>query len=161
MPALHHLAGMRYEDGLHRQRGVLVGISFSGVSTCKSPWMSLPVVLLLAAGMCAPHGSALALEAIAEDPLTRPAGLEPDINFWRKIFGEVSTNQALIHDNRYLGIVYEKLDLSGYSGDVARQQAMDAAKAKYVGILARLADGSRVGLGKDERLGRRCLQRFS
>ena len=151
MPALHHLAGMRYEDGLHRQRGVLVGISFSGVSTCKSPWMSLPVVLLLAAGMCAPHGSALALEAIAEDPLTRPAGLEPDINFWRKIFGEVSTNQALIHDNRYLGIVYEKLDLSGYSGDVARQQAMDAAKAKYVGILARLADGSRVGLGKDER----------
>jgi membrane-bound lytic murein transglycosylase D len=103
------------------------------------------------ATLCTPHGSAFALEAQAEEPLTRPAGLEPDISFWRKIFGEVSTDQALIHDNRYLGIVYEKLDLSGYSGDAARQQAMDAVKAKYVRILNRLADGSRTGLGKDER----------
>ena len=141
---------MRYEVGLHGQRGVLVGNRWSVVSTCKR-WVGLPVAVILVAVLCAPHGAAFALEAKAEDPLARPAGLEPDIGFWRKIFGEVSTDQALIHDNRYLGIVYEKLELSGYSGDAARQKAMDAAKAKYVGILNRLADGSRAGLGKDER----------
>ncbi len=151
MPDLRDFAGMRYEDGLHGQRGVLVGNRWSVVSTCKRSWVSLPVAVILVATLCAPHGSALAQDAKAEDPLARPAGLEPDISFWRKIFGEVSTDQALIHDNRYLGIVYEKLELSGYSGDAARQKAMDGAKARYVGILNRLADGSRAGLGKDER----------
>ncbi len=128
-----------------------MGKVLSVVSARKRGWASLPVAVILVATLCAPHGSAFALAAQTEEPLTRPAGLEPDIRFWRKIFGEVSTDQALIHDNRYLGIVYEKLDLSGYAGDAARQQAMDAVKAKYVRILNRLADGSRAGLGKDER----------
>ena len=88
---------------------------------------------------------------LASEALPRPAGLEPDIGFWRKIFGEVSTDEALVHDNRYLGIVYEKLDLSDLQSDGARQRAMDAAKARYSRILTRLAIGDRSNLGKDER----------
>lgn len=87
----------------------------------------------------------------AAGELARPAGLEPDIAFWRKIFGEVSTQEALVHDNRYLGIVYEKLDLSDLKSDGARQRAMDEAKARYSRILKRLASGDRSGLGADER----------
>jgi len=89
--------------------------------------------------------------AMASTELVRPAGLEPDIGFWRKIFAEVSTDEGLVHDNRYLGIVYEKLDLSDLESDAARQRAMDAAKARYVKILTRLAAGDRSSLGKDER----------
>jgi membrane-bound lytic murein transglycosylase D len=88
---------------------------------------------------------------LAAESLARPAGLEPDIAFWRKIFGEVSTDEALVHDNRYLGIVYEKLDLSDIESDGARQREMDAAKARYARILTRLAGGDRTNLGKDER----------
>jgi membrane-bound lytic murein transglycosylase D len=88
---------------------------------------------------------------VAAEVLSRPAGLEPDIGFWRKIFGEVTTNEALVHDNRYLGIVYEKLDLSAYPSDGARQRQMDAEKARYAAILTRLAGGDRTNLGPDER----------
>ncbi len=126
-----------------------MGIGLSVVNSCNG--LRLPVVVLALAAVCAPQPLALAAEAPATEALARPAGLEPDISFWRKIFGEVSTDQALVHDNRYLGIVYEKLDLSGYSSDAARQQKMDAAKAKYTRVLNRLADGSRDSLGKDER----------
>jgi membrane-bound lytic murein transglycosylase D len=89
--------------------------------------------------------------ALATESLARPAGLEPDIGFWRKIFGEVRTDEALVHDNRYLGVVYEKLDLSELQSDGARQRAMDAAKARYSKILTRLAAGDRSNLGADER----------
>ena len=88
---------------------------------------------------------------LAAESLPRPAGLEPDIGFWRKIFGEVSTNEALVHDNQYLGIVYEKMDLSAYPSDGARHRQMDAEKARYAGILTRLSGGDRTNLGPDER----------
>jgi len=106
----------------------------------------LLAVVMAAVALSAPSGTALATES-----LPRPAGLEPDIAFWRKIFGEVSTDEALVHDNRYLGIVYEKLDLSAYASDAARQRQLDAAKTKYTRILTRLAGGNRSSLGKDER----------
>lgn len=101
--------------------------------------------------MCLALAAVGAPGAHASESLPRPAGLEPDIGFWRKIFGEVSTDEALVHDNRYLGVVYEKLDLSELQSDGARQRAMDAAKARYAKILRRLAAGARSNLGKDER----------
>ena len=106
----------------------------------------LPLLLVLVAQLCQPQSAARAADA-----LFRPSGLEPDIAFWRKIFGQVSTDQALVHDNRYLGIVYEKFDLPEDASDAARQQMLDAAKAKYARILTRLAEGDRTNLGKDER----------
>lgn len=109
-----------------------------------SAWLA--VGMLAAGGGIVPAGSAMAANTLA-----RPAGLEPDIAFWRSIFGDVSTDEALVHDNRYLDVVYEKVDLSGLKSDGARQQAMDAAKARYIRILNRLAAGDRSNLGSDER----------
>lgn len=141
---------MRYEAGLHLQRGKVLGIRSSVVSSCRSWRACLLVMTLVVAPVWAPQNMELGL-VLAAESLPRPAGLEPDIGFWRKIFGEVSTDEALVHDNRYLGIVYEKLDLSAYASDGARQREMDAAKARYTGILTRLAAGDRASLGKDER----------
>ncbi|MDP2326222.1 MAG: transglycosylase SLT domain-containing protein, partial [Gammaproteobacteria bacterium] len=118
----------------------------STVTGNHSRWgAGLLVAVLAVAAVSAPSGAALA------DSLPRPAGLEPDISFWRKIFAEVATDEALVHDNRYLGVVYEKLDLSAYASDTARQRQLDAAKTKYTRILTRLAGGNRSSLGKDER----------
>ena len=89
------------------------------------------LALAMVLGVVAAPGNGL----LASEALPRPAGLEPDIGFWRKIFAEVSTDEALVHDNRYLGIVYEKLDLSDLQSDGARQRAMDAVKARYSKIL--------------------------
>lgn len=110
---------------------------------CRTGLLAIAVVVI---ATLVPAGAVLATES-----LTRPAGLEPDIGFWRKIFGEVATDEALVHDNRYLGIVYEKLDLSAYASDAARQRQLEAAKTKYMRILTRLAGGNRSSLGKEER----------
>ena len=116
------------------------------MSSCRSRRAGLLVMALIVATAGAPQSIVLAAES-----LPRPAGLEPDIGFWRKIFGEVSTNEALVHDNQYLGIVYEKMDLSAYPSDGARHRQMDAEKARYAGILTRLSGGDRTNLGPDER----------
>jgi membrane-bound lytic murein transglycosylase D len=85
------------------------------------------------------------------DSLPRPAGLEPDIAFWRRVFTDVTSQQALIHDNRNLGIVYEKIDLPKDSSPKQRRRISDRARKRYRQILGDLADGNRQALTFEER----------
>ncbi|MGY6215152.1 lytic transglycosylase domain-containing protein [Methylolobus aquaticus] len=48
-----------------------------------------------------------------DDDFPRPAELEPQIDFWRHVYGTWSRSQVAIHDDRYLGVVYELIDLPG------------------------------------------------
>lgn len=89
--------------------------------------------------------------ALGNDALPRPAGLQSEIGFWRRIFAEVSTQQGLIHDNRHLGIVYETLDLPDGSNPARIRSAADAARGKYERILRVLAEGRRDGLSSEQR----------
>ena len=87
---------------------------------------------------------------LAAETLARPAGIEADIGFWKRVFSEVSSRQALIHDNRYLSIVYEKVDLPGPADWDADKRNTDAVKGKYERALKALAAGKRDGLTEDE-----------
>lgn len=86
----------------------------------------------------------------AADPLVRPPGLEPEIGFWRGVFTEITTEQAKVHDNRHLHIVYERIDLPRSLSDAQRRQARERASRKYEAILKSLASGKRSGLSADE-----------
>jgi len=88
--------------------------------------------------------------AAAESVFPRPAGLEPDVAFWTRIYTEVPTTSGLLHDDRRLGIVYERLDYSANTSRRARKKDISAAKQRYRKILLRLASGKRIGLTKDE-----------
>ena len=89
------------------------------------------------------------LSVTAED-FARPAGLEPDIQFWTTIFTRVNSREALIHDNRRLDIVYERIRLPA-SGDFRdRRKASGKAVKKYRAILQTLAGGKRSNLTRDE-----------
>jgi membrane-bound lytic murein transglycosylase D len=90
------------------------------------------------------------LPALAGDTLPRPAGLEPDIGFWRLVFTDVSSTQVVVHDNRYLGVVYERFDIPAGATDSTRRRMMDTAAARYEGILKKLAAGKRSGLSTEE-----------
>ena len=94
--------------------------------------------------------SAVASTAAAESVFHRPAGLEPDIAFWTRIYTEVPTTSGLLHDNRRLGIVYEQLDYSANTPRSKRKKDVSAAKKRYKKILLRLASGKRIGLTKEE-----------
>jgi len=91
----------------------------------------------------------IALPSFAEN-FPRPAGLEPDIHFWIRIFAEVPSTQMLIHDNRHLDIVYAQLDLPNAADYRATRRISDRARRKYRTILKTLATGKRDGLTKEE-----------
>jgi len=43
----------------------------------------------------------------------KPPALEPQVAFWRKVYGVWSRSQVAVHDDRYLNLVYEVIRLPG------------------------------------------------
>ena len=80
----------------------------------------------------------------------RPAELEPDINFWRSIFTEYSTDEGALHDNRNLGIVYERLPMPSTLSRRERNRRVAARRKVYRAVLESLGTGKRSGLTADE-----------
>ncbi len=69
-----------------------------------------------------------------------PDGLRPQVEFWKKIFTEYTTGQAIIHDRRHVEIVYSVIDLTKnqrYSGK-ARRKVIRSAINKYKRIVRKL-----------------------
>ncbi len=80
--------------------------------------------------------------AAEESPFVRPAELEADIAFWRRVYTEVTTQGGLIHDQDDLGIVYEVMKLPSDLSPKQRSKRIDDTKKKYARILDRLAQGA-------------------
>ena len=84
----------------------------------------------------------LAPTAAAED-FPQYETIAPNVAFWTTIYSQYTTQQAVIHDNRDLGIVYEVIAIKPYDAPGARKTnrtRVKRAKAKYRSILERLAD---------------------
>ena len=47
----------------------------------------------------------------------RPPELEPQVAFWRNVYGVWSRSQVVLHDNRHLNVVYEIVKLPGAIGE--------------------------------------------
>ena len=71
---------------------------------------------------------------------TIPPGLSEQVDFWKKIYSEYTTQHAVIHDMGDLGITYEII----YLGEKplsrrAKERRLDKVKSKYRTILRRIA----------------------
>lgn len=88
--------------------------------------------------------------AWSSEAFVRPAELEADVAFWRRIYTEVSTNGGLIHDPYELGVIYEALKFPDEMPPRQRSKHIDDAKARYSRILDRLATGA-TDLGAEEK----------
>jgi hypothetical protein len=98
-----------------------------------------------------PVGSAPTI-ATAPELFPRPAELQPDINFWLRVYTQVTTNEGLVHDQRNLAVVYEKLS---YQADLApkeRQARVDAVRERYQAILKYLGTGAAARDAEDQRV---------
>jgi peptidoglycan lytic transglycosylase D len=92
--------------------------------------------------------------ALASSPdFPRPAKIEPAVQFWARIFASYSEHQVVVHDDWYLGKVYEVLDFRPWYADgesetnetaSLRRAKVDEAKERVRAILTRLH-----GLGPD------------
>ena len=69
-----------------------------------------------------------------------PPGLIDQVNFWKKIYSEYTTQHVVIHDMNDLRIVYEVVYFGNkYISRRAKERKLDKIKAKYKRILRRIA----------------------
>ena len=99
-------------------------------------------------------GAALAQES---NPFAVPPELEPDVRFWVRVYSEVTTDQGLLHDSWYLGLVYEVLRFDPDVSVAMRERQVAEAKERYAALLHRFANGDTENLSRHER---RILQAF-
>lgn len=85
-----------------------------------------------------------------EELFPRPAELQSDVNFWVSVFTQYSTAEGVLHDNRNLAIVYEKIDLPESASRKARQRLSGNRRKNYQKILRTLADGKRDNLTAEQ-----------
>ncbi|MEW6270286.1 MAG: lytic transglycosylase domain-containing protein, partial [Thermodesulfobacteriota bacterium] len=97
-----------------------------------------------------------------QGPFPRPRVLEPAIAFWRDIFATYSKHQVVVHDDWYLGKVYEVVDFRSWVSDGEpltisqeneKKRQVEEAKERVRGILLSLhaRGGDTAGMTSDER----------
>jgi membrane-bound lytic murein transglycosylase D len=84
------------------------------------------------------------------DPFTYPPQLEPDVRFWIRVYTEVTTEQGLLHDDWFLGLVYEVLRFDAADSPRQRERTVEQAKARYAALLRRFAAGDTANLTPHE-----------
>ncbi|HEY8517764.1 MAG TPA: transglycosylase SLT domain-containing protein [Candidatus Binatia bacterium] len=97
-----------------------------------------------------------------QGPFPRPKVLEPAIKFWRDIFATYSKHQVVVHDDWYLGKVYEVVDFRSWVSDGEpltisqeneKKRQIEEAKQRVRNILLSLhaRGGDTSGMTADER----------
>ncbi|HXP64843.1 MAG TPA: transglycosylase SLT domain-containing protein, partial [Steroidobacteraceae bacterium] len=84
------------------------------------------------------------------NPFVYPAQLEPDVRFWIRVYTEVTTDQGLVHDDWYLGLVYEVLRFDPSDSQRQRERIVEQTKARYAQLLRRFAAGDTANLTPHE-----------
>jgi membrane-bound lytic murein transglycosylase D len=106
----------------------------------KSPFLSL---LLLFLGV-------LVLPAHAQETFPLPEELQPDVDFWVSIFTRYGTDEGVLHDNRDLAVVYERIDIPAGISRKERNRRVKKRRDALIRILRSLAEGKRDNLSADE-----------
>ena len=73
------------------------------------------------------------------DQMPRPAALEPDVEFWIRVYSQVDTNAGFLHDQYNLGVVYDTVRFAPDSSQSAREREVDAHRAAIAAALRRIA----------------------
>lgn len=88
--------------------------------------------------------------ARADETFPIPADLQRDVDFWVSIFTRYTTDQGVLHDNRNLAVVYERIDLSAEMGRRERQRRVAKRREKLQAVLRTLSRGKRDNLSAEE-----------
>ncbi len=88
--------------------------------------------------------------ASAADTFPAPPELQPDIDFWVDVFTEYGSDEGVLHDNRNLGVVYERLAMPENLGRRERQRRVDKRRKLLRSTLHALASGKRDNLNAEE-----------
>jgi membrane-bound lytic murein transglycosylase D len=97
----------------------------------KLPALLLPLLLSLSG-----------LTSAAEELLPRPPELEPDVQFWIKVYSQISTNEGYLHDQHKLSVIYETMHFDADTSVRERKERVEAQRGRIQEILRHLATGA-------------------
>lgn len=86
----------------------------------------------------------------AEGAMPRPAALEPDVQFWIRVYTQIDTNAGFLHDQYNLGVVYETLHFSPDEPQSAREHEVDARREGIAAALRRIAAAGDAPLSEED-----------
>jgi len=102
-------------------------------------WSAVKALVVV---LCAP------LLARAE-AIPRPEGIQTDVNFWIRVYTEVTTNEGFLHDERNLAVVYDTLKFSAGSSSRDRQRLVDERRDRHIVSLRRIVSALGTDAGRD------------
>jgi membrane-bound lytic murein transglycosylase D len=82
--------------------------------------------------------SLLAPIVVHGESIPRPEGIKQDVNFWVRVYTEVTTNEGFLHDERNLGVIYDTLKFSSGSSSRDRQRMVDERRDRHIAALRRI-----------------------
>jgi membrane-bound lytic murein transglycosylase D len=102
--------------------------------TVKSFFRSAVVIALNVA-----WAGGLAPATAHAESIPRPEGIQTDVNFWIRVYTEVTTNEGLLHDERNLSVVYDTLKFGASTSSRERQRIVDDRRLRHIAALRRIA----------------------
>ena len=88
--------------------------------------------------------------SVADDTFPQPPELKPDVDFWIAVFTEYGNDEGVLHDNRDLSIVYERVAMPENLARRERQRRVETRRKVLQGLLRSLASGKRDNLSEEE-----------
>jgi membrane-bound lytic murein transglycosylase D len=83
------------------------------------------------------------------ETIPRPEGLKDDVNFWIRVYSEVTTNEGFLHDERNLAVVYDTLKFGAGTSPRERQKVVDDRRDRWIAALNRIAAALSTEGGRD------------
>jgi membrane-bound lytic murein transglycosylase D len=80
----------------------------------------------------------LAPFAVRAESIPRPEGIQQDVNFWIRVYSEVTTNEGFLHDERNLGVIYDTVKFGAGTSARDRQRQVDERRDRYIAALRRI-----------------------
>jgi len=90
------------------------------------------------------------------ESIPRPEALQPDVNFWIRVYTEVTTNEGFLHDERNLSVVYDTIKFGAGTSSRDRQRQVDDRRDRHIAALRRIiaalpTEDGRAGLSADDK----------
>jgi len=82
--------------------------------------------------------------------MPRPPQLEPDVQFWIRVYTEIDTNSGFLHDEHDLTVVYEALHFAPEAPPAERERLVDDARDRISAALRRIVDAGEGPLSADD-----------
>jgi membrane-bound lytic murein transglycosylase D len=86
----------------------------------------------------------------SEGAMPRPAALEPDVQFWIRVYTQIDTNSGFLHDQYNLAVVYETLHFAADESQSAREHEVDAHRERIAAALRRIAAAGDTPLSEED-----------